>query len=294
MKKPDFYKESVIKDELAKKIHTFFPKPFLGEILFSLLFSSSDSFIIAIIANFFKNTQEFNFSAIFFSSFVIITTLIIFYLEHRKHKNKSIEKSKQIHDNIHFCRDKTDPFLNSDENDTLATTGEMLCQNAKRFFEEIKNTSHIGVAIRISGMLQGSFVTLARSGLSQSRRLSSEPLKKGIGVAKQLLENDASGCIIYRNVKDVDSSYYKQDKNDSNFNEVVSMIAAPINNCSGMIGILYISSKKENLFSQDDVEYAKAFADYAAILLTHKLYQTNNTPAIQKVFNKSTPKKRAK
>lgn len=227
------------------------------------------------------------------SSYVLETAYFVFwasltasilYVTHVKKKNSRIEISKSIHECFHFCRDEIDEILaavfdKSKRTDSLGKITKELCTNIKSSFDCLKNDK-VGVAIRLASFDVDNndvYTTYGRAGLSSSRKDSTEPFTKDEGVAKVLLFKNASACAIYDNVKNAPNDEYKQTNNDSNFKEVVSMIAAPMNRKDGkhcgMIGTLFITSPKERFFSQDDVEFAKAFADTAALLISHKVFE---------------------
>lgn len=273
--KPIFYNEAFLKETIFKvKIDV---NNLLKHLLATLIFSGTPTGLITAI-KFFANIQiPFEYLIIFFT---ILFAIFFIYIQKITNQNKHITRSKYFHECIHNCRDETETILiktkdSSPNSDSLAKLCLFLCEKTKDFFETIKRTdknNHVGVAIRLADK-EDSYSTKARAGLHSSRNKSSEPLSKNDGVAKCLLEKEASGCYVYKNVKETDEAYYKTTKNDEKYKDVISMMAVPINCNSEMIGILHISSNKKNFFSNDDVEYAKAFADLAAIIIFHKQFE---------------------
>ena len=213
--------------------------------------------------------------------FLTFFTLALSFLYFKNHSIQNIEISKSIHNCFHFCRDETIAVLNNSKSgkriDSITKLSESLCVKTREFFITTKQSkSKIGVAIRMANIDDknpGSYATIARAGLSPSRNKSTQAISKDEGVAKFLLSNKASGCAIYKNINETDSQFYIKTNNDTNYKEVSSMIAVPINKDNEMIGILHITSDKKNFFSQDDVEYAKAFADLSATILSHKMFE---------------------
>lgn len=277
MQEPLFYKEASTTNLLKKiplDLHSLFYNA-----LVALLFSGTPA-----IWHYVKIKQIDVYAILFLLLFLFIVVVLQFY------NIQKITLSKSMHNCFHLCRDETVSILNNLKQgsriDSIGKLSETLCNTTKDFFKAVKrDKGNIGVAIRIAGINEThpeAYATVARSGLNVSRGKNSEPINKDEGVAKYLLDNNASGCAIYKNINEIDSQYYKRTANDNSFHEVVSMIAAPINRGNGMIGILHITSDKKDFFSQDDIEYAKASADFAATILSQKLYeieQAGNRPS---------------
>lgn len=272
------YNESSVKGLFPFKKIKKYAESFLMNFVVCMLFTGPPTALFSFVSKLLGNSYYVE-TAI--AVFIITLFFTLLYIILNNHTNKKIKASIVLHECVHSCRDAADAILSSslDINKQSSTLGELcksLCENTKKFFDEIKK-SDVGVAIRIARKdgANDTYNTYGRAGLSSSRRRTTEPLLKNAGVAKILLDNDASGCLIYKDVRDASEAEYVRMKNDKHYKDVVSMLAVPVNGNDGermsMIGILYISSKKEGFFSQDDVEFAKAFADAAALLLSYKV-----------------------
>ena len=210
-KKPVYYSEAGLKNFAWKwKIDI---NNLLMSIAITFLFSGPPTGLAYIITKIAK--YNYGLETIILS-FPIFFSMIFFYILAISNHNTQVTRSTYFHKCFHDCRNETENIINNLKNpssgfEPFSQLYRFICESTRDFFETIKRNdknNHVGVAIRMAGD-GGLFSTHARSGLNCSRGKTTQPLKKDEGVAKLLLSNNASGCLIYGNVKETDDeSYY--------------------------------------------------------------------------------------
>uniref|UniRef100_UPI004055D949 hypothetical protein n=1 Tax=Candidatus Electronema sp. TaxID=2698783 RepID=UPI004055D949 len=166
----------------------------------------------------------------------------------------------------------------------------------QEYFRKITKDNTIEVAIRIafpSESEQGNVVykTVARTdGLDKNRESTSEPIAANEGLPKYLIENNRRKILIYNDInKAIEKGVFKKTRSEEEFpNEIVTMMVAPLNGYDGkrksMIGILYVTSRKKNVFREDHVDCMKFVADKISDTVSISI-------EMGKLFNKPTRKK---
>lgn len=151
-----------------------------------------------------------------------------------------------------------------------------VCENISYQFRSITGDDNVAAAIRVAvynaEKKEICYKTFARSkGLNSQRSKNSEPISIKEGIARFLREDKkAQGVLIYNDLKNAEEvGTYKMTENDKKYKEeVCTMLVAPLNAWAGkkedMIGILYITSRKNNTFSAVHVDQIAFAADLTA------------------------------
>ncbi|NTU74459.1 hypothetical protein HGB07_10135, partial [Candidatus Roizmanbacteria bacterium] len=246
---------------------------------------------------------------VFISSILIVTLIIaclVGYYQYttKKRKKEKLEKKEReltkrekdlertyaikhrLHMITHEIRDQI-VDVRSDKNKypNIKLISQALCEKVKLYFSEsidCKDIS-IGVAIRIARKntqnCKTEYVTVGRAGLSPGRDRGSVPLLSDEGLAKILQHDKGSQgmLVIYSLQKAIDAFVYTKQPNDTNFpDDIKSMMVAPINGWDGqqkrMLGILFVTSRRENTFGKKYTDSVGFIADalanlYSALVL---------------------------
>lgn len=146
-----------------------------------------------------------------------------------------------------------------------------LTELTKKYFQLLLKQENIEVAIRLASLEKDkiAYKTYARSsGLNPRREKYSEPIPIDEGIPRLLRkEKGSQGVLIYNDIYQASRERnYKLTENDKKFpNEIITMMVAPMNawdkNSIDMIGLLYITSKKKNIFGVKDVDSLSFVAD---------------------------------
>lgn len=291
------YKEATTIDFLNINLIKRNLEPFLVNFITCAIFSGAPTAIVSCLLKF--TESPYWFESIYFLGIGALATSIVYCFK-KNESNKHVKTSKALHNCIHYCRDEIDSMLattfNPQKSQSLGKLCKELCEYIQITFQTLKGEK-IGVAIRIAELENNKecYTTFGRAGLNSSRAINTESIDKNEGVAKKLIDAGASGCAITGNIRELDDSEFKKTLNDKNYEEVISMIAIPMNCANGkkkeMMGILFITSPNKDHFSQNDVEYAKYFADTAALMLSHKIFESNYSKN-QKTINQRKKQKK--
>jgi GAF domain-containing protein len=218
---------------------------------------------------------------------VLIVTVSISLVYDRGLKKSNILASL-LHDMVHKARDfycRTLVILDDSKKKAIISIDditESLCEKTKEYFKELKRTDKLGVAIRLANKNdKGEIVykTIARAGLNQNRRTTSEDIPENRGIPACFKSRAFSGALICRNVKEAaEERLFTLTKNEKMYEkEVQSFIVVPLNYTNhehnSMIGLLYITSPKANyFFDSRDVDHARALGDLIAIVVSQIVY----------------------
>lgn len=236
--------------------------------------------------NNFPEQTVINFK-VFFSICILVSgvfvTILFFYVRNKSIKLLNIKH--YLHELSHYTRDIhtkicEDTSLRSKRSKksakiVLSNYCSDLCERIKDFFVVANNDCTIEVAVRIAhdnpsaGHIE--YVTSARSsGLNKNRQKKSEGISSKEGIPRFFLDRDSKGILIYNDLKKAASvGAYKMTKNDIAYpDEIKTMMVAPLNAWDGknesMIGLLYITSRNDNIFSVKDVDYMRFIADISS------------------------------
>jgi hypothetical protein len=220
----------------------------------------------------------------------ILQILVLIYL--RKRTLRSLNIKYYLHQLAHQIRDKEAEFYkqtNQGEDysklkieEQLKNYLHQLVELLKKYFKLLLNQKHIEVAIRLASIEQENKVvykTYARSsGLNPRRQKYSEPISKDEGIASVFRnQKGGQGVLIYNDIKQASKeNMYKWTKNDDKFpNEINTIMVVPMNawdkNSMDMIGLLYVTSNKKNIFGEKDVDALSFAADMIASTISNIL-----------------------
>ena len=135
------------------------------------------------------------------------------------------------------------------------------------------------------------YITRVRtSGLNKNRETTSEPIIANQGIPRYLIEKGCQEILIYVDINEaIELGLFKKTKSEEKYpNEIKTMIVCPLNAWDGsrksMIGILYITSRKDNVFSEKHVDSARFIADTLANSISF-------STMLHKMITKRKPKK---
>lgn len=220
---------------------------------------------------------------------VCVVVLAVF-LYFRWWWQKSLDTNFYLHQLVHSLRDyQTETYeriLSEKEPQDLIYEKERLCVYIKKICEGVKNCFHrhisdstIEVAIRLAVELPDTmggekiiYSTMGRSlGLNSERSKTTEDIGSNEGIARYLIEKrESHGVLIYNDLqKAADKDTFKITENERKYpDEICTMMVAPLNAWDGkdqsMIGILYVTSRKKNVFAFKHVDIMRFIADTIA------------------------------
>ena len=217
---------------------------------------------------------------------ILLFTLLIgslsvigfYYLRDRS--KRSLDIKFYLHNLTHHLRDhyiklnkerkKVNPTTRLN-NDFLYAFIEEICNNIKNYLEKLFYDDSLEVAIRIAvknDQKEIVYKTLGRSrGLNNNRAKSSEDIAITEGIPSFFRKKDSQGILRYNNLKKAaELQAFKLTMNEKKFpDEIVTMLVAPLNSWDGnsknMIGLLHITSRKENSFKIKHIDSIKFVAD---------------------------------
>lgn len=249
-------------------------------------------------------------SSIYFSGvllyFFSLLVLILVYL--RKRTLRSLHIKFFLHQLAHQSRNKeaeiyrkiiTDKTYSSQKiENQLKVYLTKITELIKKYFQLLLNTNEIDIAIRIATIEKKKsdgkstkivYKTYIRSnGLNPRRDEHSEniPLDEGIPLYLRK-EKQCLGVLIYNDLYQAENEKkYKFTKNDTEFpNEIKTMMVAPVNgyvkDSIDMVGILYVTSSKENVFSEKDIDSISFVADMLGMSISNIIHTINLKSANQ-------------
>lgn len=209
---------------------------------------------------------------------------LLIYL--RKRTIRSLEIKYNLHLIAHEIRDKQTElheslipgknYPKSKLNKELEILLKQICENVANHFKELTGDATIGAAIRLATFSDDKqsivYKTFARSkNLNSHRKKDSEPIPTNKGIPRFLREDkNAQGILIYHDLNEAeqDATYIKT-KNDRKYpSDITTMMVSPLNAWSGrkqdMIGILYVTSRNDNIFKIIHVDSLAFLADLTA------------------------------
>lgn len=218
----------------------------------------------------------------------IVVLAVFFYF--RWWRQKSLDTNFYLHQLAHSLRDyQTETckrILSEKEPQNLIYEKERFCVYIKEICESVKNCfaryigdSTIEVAIRLAveisdttGAKRTIYSTMGRSlGLNSERSKTTEDIGSNEGIARYLIEKrESHGVLIYNDLqKAADKDTFKITVNERKYpDEICTMMVAPLNAWDGkaqsMIGILYVTSRRKNIFAFKHVDIMRFIADKIA------------------------------
>lgn len=242
--------------------------------------------------------------------FFLGTLGFILVAKFRKEAIRTSEVRWQIHHLAHFLRDKftyyceqsrstdspPDHYRNQDFRSLLIE----ICERLRDYFRSLTSDETVEIAIRLAVKQQLTdpqspivYRTIARSaGLNQARETTTEDIPSHEGIPRFLMhDKNSQGVLLYKDLKAADSlGTYKFTKNDELYgDDIKTMMVAPMNAWDGksqsMIGILYVTSRKEKTFSAKLVEpigFASDAVANAIATIVNELKKVNREPSLHR------------
>jgi len=221
---------------------------------------------------------------------VIIGVLAIAGLIYlRKRTIRSLDIKYKLHELAHYLRDKQagtyekyKRIINhvdiKTENLGFCEFANSICELIKSYFCVLTKDSTVAVSIRLAIKVQSEginkyvYKTIGRSsGLNKERSKTSEDIAANEGIPRFLYEEKNSvGVLLYNDINEAAKiGAFKLTKNEILYpHEIKTMMVAPINGWDGneknLIGILFVSSRKDGIFSQKYVDSILFIADLIA------------------------------
>ena len=168
-----------------------------------------------------------------------------------------------------------------------------LCLIILDYFQTLTGDKTISTAFRIAVQNKNTdelaYETFARQGLNPNRKDTSESIPANEGIPRFLREEkNSQGVLIYHDLPGAaDVGAYKWTKNDGKYkDEITTMMVAPLNAWQGrtkqdMIGILFIGSRRRNVFDVRHVDSVALVADHVAATVA-------NVVALADSFSRTT------
>lgn len=219
--------------------------------------------------------------------FSVLFVLGIVYL--RKRTLRSLFIKYYLHQLTHQVRDKeaelyshvvpNKKYSKAKLEKQLKVYLNHLSELVKKYFQLLLKKENVEVAVRLASIEKNkiAYKTYARSsGLNPRREKYSEPVPIDEGIPHLFRkEKGAQGVLIYNDISQAArEGKYKLTKTDEKFpNEIKTMMVAPMNaldkDSIDMIGLLYITSKKKNIFNVKDVDSLSFIADMLALSISN-------------------------
>lgn len=208
----------------------------------------------------------------------------LIYLKHRT--SRSLNIKYMLHQFVHDIRDYHTKIFrhlkdihNSKNKDFSQEYKEhllLIANHTKDFFRTLLKDDSIETAIRLafpSKKEKGNveYITRIRtSGLNKNREETSEPIPANKGIPRYLIERKCQEILIYEDIAEaIRLGLFFETANERNFpEEIKSMMVCPLNAWDGskksMIGILFITSRENDIFKEKNVDSARFVSDAAA------------------------------
>lgn len=241
-----------------------------------------------------------NFISLHSVIFLLILLSLIKYLEYRTKRSLNIKHS--LHKLTHDIRDHQNQFYlkisscNDSETIDIASKSiknnlSKVCENSAKYFQLLTGDKTIGVSIRLAkskkekcsdkkSMCGGCnifYKTYARSNNLNSllRDIYSEEISIEDGIPRFLREKKEKGVLIYHDIEEaIKCGVYVPTKNDTLYpKDIVTMVVAPLNGWIGtkqdLIGIIYVISKRKNIFNITHTDSVSFIADLTASVIVN-------------------------
>lgn len=217
----------------------------------------------------------------------VVILAVFFYL--RWWWQKSLDSNYYLHQLAHFLRDyQTETYVRilseqetnvNYEKDRLCGYITNICEDVKNYFRRQIGDPTIEVAIRLAveplNTTEGKrivYKTVGRSsGLNRERSKTTEDIECNEGIVRHLIvKRGSQGVLIYNDLqKAADKDTFKITENERRYpDEICTMMVAPLNAWDGkaqsMIGILYVTSRRANIFASKHVDIMRFIADTIA------------------------------
>jgi hypothetical protein len=141
------------------------------------------------------------------------------------------------------------------------------------------------------------YSTFGRSlGLNSKRAKTTEDIPSNQGIPRYLMtdQQNSQGVLIYNDLNEaVKQDAFKKTKNDELYkDEIISMMVAPLNGWDGknssMIGLLYVTSRKKDVFKAKHVDAMRFTADIVATSVAFTITSLINSGRIKTIKRRTT------
>lgn len=204
----------------------------------------------------------------------------------RKRTERSLDVKYILHQFVHDIRDYHSKLfrhlkeINKKKNRDFAQEYKehllLLANHIRDLFRKLVNDTSVEVVIRLAYPSKDQngnvvYVTRVRTfGLNKNRELTTQPIPANKGLPRYLIEKDCHEILIYEDIEEASIlGLFEKTKSEEKFpNEIKTMMVSPLNAFDGskrsMIGILYITSRNDNVFKEKHIDSARFVADASA------------------------------
>jgi hypothetical protein len=235
--------------------------------------------------------------------FVIVIFLLIgciltggiFYLRHRS--IRSLDTKALLHSLAHSLRDYQSGLFNSRAQGEEAILENFrnhvvdLCEYIKDYFVLMTYDKSINCAIRLAveidepDGIQIVYKTYGRSsGLNQARAETTEDIPANRGIPRYLIEEkECKGVLRYNDLNEaMKNGIFQKTKNEEEYpEEIKTLFVAPMSAWDGkkrsMIGLMYITSRKKNVFKHKHVDCMRFVTDLSASSVAFGVQRIKNS-----------------
>lgn len=210
-------------------------------------------------------------SALFGAVFILFMAL--FYL--RKRIKRSLDMKHSLHVIAHTIRDKQISLHHNDSIPNIEDLTKNLCLIISDYFQILMDEEDIGVAIRVAIKESDGvyYRTMGRARLNENRSSTSEDLACNEGLAMFFnSEVGRHGVLVINDIKGA-KDVFKYDFNSQTYpNDISTMMVCPINGWDGagkgMLGILFVTSRKHRIFGEKHTDSMGFISDALATILS--------------------------
>ncbi len=223
----------------------------------------------------------------------------------RYRSQRSLRVKDALHSLAHAMRDASNTAfsqpLSSLNKKRSCEKLEELCNNLanliQSYFTILSGDPSVAAAIRLCYSEtpdKVAYHTFGRSsGLSQGRKDTSEAISANSGIPRFFIEEKkCKGVLIYNDIDEAaQCGTFHKTQNEKTFPlDIITLMVAPLNAWDGkrvsMIGLLYVSSRKQQAFGLKDTDTMRFLADCLASTIAVVLTPISGQPPISR--NKSS------
>jgi hypothetical protein len=186
---------------------------------------------------------------------------------------------------------KKNPLKSREEGQFLRGLSTDICEHVQAYFRELTTDETIGCAIRLGVPAQSgviNFETVGRSdGLSPGREKTTQAIPSDQGVPNFFVsEHNSRGLLYYYNIPLAieKGAFIKTKSEDSYASDISTMVVAPLRgwngNSVGLLGLLYITSRRGNTFDMKQFDSIGCIADSVTTVFVAYLNQLESSSVI--------------
>lgn len=206
---------------------------------------------------------------------VVVSIFILALLYLHKRIKRSLGMKHSLHMIAHMIRDKQVSLHENESIPNIEDVTKNLCLIISDYFQILTDEEDIGVAIRVAIKKPDGiyYRTIGRAGLNENRSNTSEDLACNEGLA-MFFNSEAGrhGVLVINDMKGA-KDVFKYDFNSKSYpNDITTMMTCPINgwdgNGKGMLGILFVTSRKKRIFGEKHTDSMGFISDALATILS--------------------------